>query len=298
VELFKESNFDGALAEFRRAQQIAPNWRVEYNLGQTYYEMQRFAEALKAFEAYLRDGGAAVPKERRAAVEADIERLRGRVATLDIAVDAEGAEVTVDGEPVELTGSGPYRVSLLVSSGRRKVSATAPGRVPSTKVVEVVGGDHASLSMELAEVVVATAPATFEPSDTSLRGDATSRPAERAPTVDEPPSKTPIWIAWGATGVLAAGAVTTGFLALSANKTLDARLAEYPADPRAVADARDKARTMALVSDVFIASAVVGAGVAGYLTWRSVSSKSARASTSPRVAVGVGIGSVSASGTF
>src|SRR6478609_3372438 len=69
VELFKESDFGGALAEFRRAQLLAPNFHVLYNLGQTCFELQNYPEALRAFEAYLSEGGTKVSKDRRALVE-------------------------------------------------------------------------------------------------------------------------------------------------------------------------------------------------------------------------------------
>ena len=37
VELYGERNYDGALAEFSRAHELSPNYRVLYNLAQTYF---------------------------------------------------------------------------------------------------------------------------------------------------------------------------------------------------------------------------------------------------------------------
>src|SRR5687767_10373630 len=38
VDLYEERNYDGALAEFSRAHELVPNYRVLYNLAQTQVE--------------------------------------------------------------------------------------------------------------------------------------------------------------------------------------------------------------------------------------------------------------------
>ncbi|RYE85226.1 MAG: hypothetical protein EOO75_17190, partial [Myxococcales bacterium] len=66
VEFFKEGDYNAALVEFRRAYEVAPSYRILYNLGQTSYELQDYAGALTAFTRYLKEGGAEVDAARRA----------------------------------------------------------------------------------------------------------------------------------------------------------------------------------------------------------------------------------------
>ena len=64
IELYKEGNFHGALAEFRAAYAAAPSFRIHYNLGQTLYQLQDYAGAVRAFEQYLAEGGDKIEAER------------------------------------------------------------------------------------------------------------------------------------------------------------------------------------------------------------------------------------------
>src|SRR5580704_5653549 len=57
VAMYGEADYRAALVEFKKAYEIAPNAAVLYNLGQTYYQLQNYAEALSAFEQYIALGG-------------------------------------------------------------------------------------------------------------------------------------------------------------------------------------------------------------------------------------------------
>src|SRR5436190_16322961 len=79
VQFYKEGDFRGALIEFKRAYEIAPNYKVLYNLGQTSLELQDYAAALTAFKRYVDEGAREVPKDRKQQVESEIKKLEGRV---------------------------------------------------------------------------------------------------------------------------------------------------------------------------------------------------------------------------
>lgn len=117
VELFKEGDFRAALIEFQRAYDASPNYKVLYNLGQTNLELQDYAGALRAFRGYLDGGGREIAPARRTQVEGDLKRLESRVARVDVVVNVEGADVTIDDVSV---GKSPLSAPVLVSAGRRK----------------------------------------------------------------------------------------------------------------------------------------------------------------------------------
>lgn len=268
VALYNEADYRAALVEFRRAYETAPNPAVLYNIGQTYYQLQSYAQALTTFERYLAESGeqAAHAKE----VEDTVDILRSRVGKLQIAVNLDGCEVTVDDE---LAGKTPIGEPVLVSIGRRKVIAMCEGRAAETRVVEVAAGD-------LLEVKIALAANALPAS--ALRAD---RPAGSKSSTN--------WrkVGWISTGVLAAAAATTGVLALMASSDLDDERSTYPSSLDALDDKASKLRRLSLAADVLGAATLVVGGIT--LTYTLTSSKSKE-----KVQLSVAPTSVLLSGSF
>lgn len=240
VELYQEGDYRGALAEFRRAYEIVPSWRIFYNIAQACAEVQDYACALRSFDQYLAQGGAELPPERRAQVEADVKKLRARIARVRVRANRPDAEIFVDETSF---GRSPLAEPALVGAGRRRISATLPSGQTVAKVIEVAGGDAVEVELSFGEVPTAAAPKP-----------APSRAAE-------PPSRAPIYAGLAVTGALAAAATVTGVLSLGAKSDLDAELDKVPGTRGDIDDARSRARTLALATDVLAGAAVVAAGV-------------------------------------
>jgi tetratricopeptide (TPR) repeat protein len=49
VKLYRDADYVAALVEFKRAYELAPNFRVLYNLGQTSRQLKDYAAALDAY---------------------------------------------------------------------------------------------------------------------------------------------------------------------------------------------------------------------------------------------------------
>jgi len=278
VDFFKEGDYRAALIEFKRAYELAPNYKVLYNLGQTSLELQDYASALRSFEKYLADGGKEIAAARRTQIEGEIERLKKRVARVEVTTNVTDAEVFVDEVSV---GKTPLAAPLMVSAGRRKFSAAKSG-VTTARTVDVAGGDTLTVSLEIVEptaVVPMPAPAQ-RPADTA-------RPAARLPDTNRPPvtitlpvappepppSNTALYVGITATGVLAAGTVATGIFALSAKKDFDNTVGRYGVDPQSVSDARSKTKTLALVTDILGGATILAGGVTIILAAGGSSSK-------------------------
>jgi len=267
VDFFKEGDYRAAMIEFKRAYELAPNYKVLYNLGQTSLELQDYASALRSFERYLLDGGKDIAAQRRAQVESEIEKLKRRVARVEVTTNVPDAEVFVDDV---LVGRTPLAAPLAVSAGRRKISALKGGLM-AMRLVDVVGGDSTTVALEIVDPTGATAaPAlpsrSVEPSPPSTRATEMPRPQivvvpSTAPAPPEPPRNTGLWIGITVTGALTAGAVATGIFALSAKKDFDNDIIRYGVDPNTISDARDKTRTLALVTDILAGAAIVSGGI-------------------------------------
>jgi hypothetical protein len=245
VKLYKDRDFVAALVEFKRAYELAPNYRVLYNLGQTSRELKDYASALVAYQQYLEQGGDEIRAKRRKEVESVIEDLTDRVGKLAISTNVEGAEVQIDDEVV---GVSPLDDPVVVNIGKRRVVATLGGYAPARRVVEVAGRDELVVKLELADLSRDDGGETPTP-----------RPAE--PTPDEAEGGLPVAgiVALSITG--ACGIVTgvLGGLALSAKGERDDALAAFPGNAQAIEDAKSKTSTLALATDVMIGVTAAGA---------------------------------------
>lgn len=279
IELYGEGDYRAALIEFKRAYELAPNPAVLYNMGQVYFQLQDYVGALSALEQYLSEGGKTVPAARRAEVQRDIEKLRSRIAKVEITVNATDAEVSVDDV---LVGRTPLAKPVLVSAGRRKITVSKPGLAPVSKVVEVAGADSIRVSLELNEPTgngptpTPAPPVGGEPGPTPgpANPNETAPPPSGGAKLDTESSSAPT-IGWVLTAGLAAGAATCGILALGASGDLQTLRDEAGSTRDELDDAQSKTQTLALVTDVLGAAAVVAGGVSLYLTLSSPSGSDA-----------------------
>jgi hypothetical protein len=261
VALYKDGDATGALVEFKRTYELAPNFHILFNLGQTYFQLQHYADALRTLQEFLAEGGTEIAPDRRASVEADIQQLLARVGQVDVKVSPDGAAIFVDDEPL---GTSPLALPVVVSVGRRKFSATKAGLPPQERFLEVASGDHATLSFDLAP-----SPAPALAPSPSLAPAVAPAPALASTPVPAPapePTRAGPWIAWGVTGALGAATVVTGILTLAAKSDLSSQLDTFPGNPGAIDDERTRTKTMGIVTDVLLGAAVVAAGVAIYVT--------------------------------
>jgi hypothetical protein len=246
VTLYSETDYRGALVEFRRAYEITSNGSVLYNIGETEYQLRDYAGALTTFERYLIEAGPT--DSHRAEVESNIRELRTRVGRLTINTIPRGAEVSVDDRVI---GKTPLDVPVVVGVGHVRVTATLAGRQPAIREIDVAAEDDLTVLLQLAPVPSAkTAP---PPARASSDGARTSASAG---------SLRPL--AWVGAGVLGAGAVAMGLLAIHEGATLkserdayqDDMSAAYAADKRNRLDVLSiRTRRYSLAADVLGAAA-------------------------------------------
>jgi tetratricopeptide (TPR) repeat protein len=258
AELFKEGSFDAALAEFSRAYDLAPNFRLLYNLAQVQLERHDYAAALRFYRDYLKQGGSALEPERREQVEREIAQLENRVATLTVTSNVAGAELTIDGA---LVGTLPLE-PVMVSSGVRRLSLRKAGYSPVERSLTVVGGDQLRLELRMET-----------PRDESARAAAPAQ-ADRAQSSSVHPG---VWVGLVATGALAGTAVVFGVLTSGADDDLDAELERFPGRPRAIDDERSRLKLYAGLTDGFAGAAILSAVVTTYFALKGTSREKAQA---------------------
>ena len=281
VQLFHEGNFAAALAEFGRAYQLAPSYRLLYNLAQVNLELHDHAEALRCFRQYLAEGGANLAADRRAQVETEIKKLEERVGYLEITTDVEGAEILIDDVRA---GFSPLRAPVMVNSGQRRISASKAGRAPAVRRVTVAGGDRRKVALELPDL--APVPAAALP--------VTAAPAAAAGPAGG--THTKAWITLLATGALAAGAGTFALLSWDAKKEFEGELAHYPTSKERIDRTRSRMVRYAGITDALTAASVVAAGVTIYFALSS--GDAPREAHAARITIAPALAGVTIAGGF
>lgn len=236
LELAEDGDFDSALIELRRAYELAPTYRILYNVALVYQQLKDYARALDTFERYLAEGGADIDEDRAEAVRTRMERLRGRVAYVVVKTAEPGAEIAIDDR---IVGRTPLVHSLRVNSGQRRVTAKLAGRPVEARVVELAGGESREVQFDLRPAVVRIA-------------------AE--------PTRAAVWIGWSSAAVLAAGAAVTGILSLDAKAEHEEQIDKLGVTRGELNDTRTRMDALALTTDVLAGAALVAAGVSLYLT--------------------------------
>lgn len=291
VTLYREGSFDAALAEFQRAYDIEPNYRVLFNLAQVQVERHDAVAALALFDRYLRQGGNEIDPDRRALVEKDEQALRARVAELTVESNPAGAQLSIDN--VE-AGTLPLAAPVLVNSGVHQITLTKAGYQNASRNLTIAGAQPLRVQL------------TLQPLD-GRRDDARSgtRPLGEAHG-DAPGASgshglsTAFWVSAVVTGALAAGAVTFAVVTEKSNRDLDTELNRFPESPSAVSSARTRLKTDAALTDVFSGAAVVGLATTLYFAFTSgrANELPAKSSLPERVQLGTRGSSLVLSGTF
>lgn len=269
VELFHEGSFDAALVEFRKAYRLAPSFRILFNIGQTYFELHDFVNALRTFQQYLAEGKAEIPSSRRAEVEAMLEKLEGRVARLEVQTNVDGAEILVDDVSA---GLSPLPFPIMVNAGRRRVTVTREGYAISTRQVDLSLGEEAAMVIHLDRV---------RPSAAEVGVAARPSPLTMSPPVTARSSNALV-ISVVATATCTVGATVFGLLALGAKRDFERQLGTYPTSEDRIDSARATMLTYAVVTDVFAVAALAGAGLTAYYLWLSPSAHVSHARSAKR----------------
>lgn len=208
---YKAGDFAGALADFQQANEIKSTPHAERYLGLCEDNLGHYQAALEWYDKFLThvpDKLASQGDELRKR-EGEIKAMPGKV---HIDSTPQGAAVAIDDKPP--TGLTPLDVDL--APGPHTVKLTAPGRVPTSKPVDVAFASTGTVSAELAaEPPPPPPPVAPTPVAAVAPADATPPAATPvAPASTEPRSKVPA-IVTGALAIAAAGVGTVfGIIAL------------------------------------------------------------------------------------
>jgi hypothetical protein len=248
VELYRSGAHDAALAEFTRANEAAPSFRILYNLGQIQAQRHDYVASHALFTRYLEEGGDRVPEARARAVREELQELTRRISRLRVDTNVDDVRLFIDDRPVSPPGPDE---PLLLNAGIYLLRAEKAGYVSASRTVTLTGGDDTSVSLELS-------------AELDMDDDPKPAPMPVPPPLPPPVDRTAMWASLAATGVLTGATVTFGLLARRANTTLDTQLGRMPAPREAIEDTRSRVRTYALLTDICGVAAATALGLTTY----------------------------------
>lgn len=156
VALYDEGLYQGALAEFEAAYQLAPRVGLLFNIGQLHARLGHAVEATEMLERYLAEAGE-IGAERRALVETEILAQRGRIARVTVTASVQGATVSLDDVDRGVT---PLSAPILVGVGEHVLVVSAEGHETSRNRFRVAGGQERAFEVQLVRLGVPPTGAT------------------------------------------------------------------------------------------------------------------------------------------
>lgn len=141
--------FATAVLHFRRSLRIDPRVSTAVNLAAALRSSGAELDAERILRAILRGAYGRVGRSLREAVEAQLDAVRGRIATAELeVVGGEPVYVTIDGREVRRMDH-PGTTRLRLDPGERTIGAVAPGFRLTTIRRSFAPGSHERLRVEL-----------------------------------------------------------------------------------------------------------------------------------------------------
>ena len=148
MRLVREEQWSGALAEFEVSLQLHATQAASYNRALCLKNLNRYTEALAAFNDFIERYGSQITPEHRAQVERYAGEIRVLLTQVTVRVSMGGATISVNDEEV---GTSPLARPLLLLSGPYTFEVRRDGYEPLRRTVVVVAGREMLERFDLVE---------------------------------------------------------------------------------------------------------------------------------------------------
>lgn len=147
-ELARQGDYSASVAELRAVYALRPTAQVIYYIGLHAARKGNPVEAVEALEKALVDS-ASLLKEELAEAKKVLEEQKKRVGGLIITSNVNGAQIEVDGIPID--AKTPLSKAIRVASGEHVVlvDGSAQGYLPARRRVSVAGLEEMAVAVDL-----------------------------------------------------------------------------------------------------------------------------------------------------
>jgi hypothetical protein len=129
----KAPRYEEAYREFKAAYAASPSYKILGNLGLCAMKIERDAEAIAAYETYLKEAGGDLSAPERSQAERDLLTLKAGVVTVTVSSSPAGASIVDVRTPIEggdirnTYGDARSPLVLGLRRGHHVVTARSPG---------------------------------------------------------------------------------------------------------------------------------------------------------------------------
>lgn len=135
-----------ALAEFEASLQLFPTAPALFNRALCLHRLNRYQEAVRAFELFIDRHGGTTPTARLNQIQQMVDDIRAVLTEVIVTVSHDGSVITVDGTRF---GTSPLPEPLLLSSGEHEITADLNGFTRATRRVIVAPGRPIEVQLDL-----------------------------------------------------------------------------------------------------------------------------------------------------
>lgn len=145
AEAYRAGQYRVALEHFLLSNRLVQNGNSAFNIGRTYERLNAFPEAYRAYTSALELEQSA---ESRAATQNQLDRIRPKVALIQVDTDPPGATIYLDRKDLGPRGDAPRL--LAVSPGEYRVIVEMPGfNAVQSNAHRVLAGHTARVTLNL-----------------------------------------------------------------------------------------------------------------------------------------------------
>ncbi|MEO8549586.1 MAG: PEGA domain-containing protein, partial [Kofleriaceae bacterium] len=148
ADAYKKGDFTAALEHFLTSNRLVPNRNVMFNIARAYEQLARYPESYRYYVDALRGES---DQGTLKAIEAALDRIGPKVASVDVVAQPQGAVVYIDRKDLGSVGTTPARLGL--GGGKYKVIVEAPGYEPWETQIDVSVGTRTKVEHELERIL-------------------------------------------------------------------------------------------------------------------------------------------------
>jgi hypothetical protein len=244
----KAPRYEDAYREFKAAYAASPSYKILGNLGLCAMKIERDAEAIEAYEKYLKEAGPDLSQAERDQAQRDLLTLKAGVVTVNVSSKPPGAYIEDVRTPIEgndvrnAYGQANAPLTLGLRRGHHVITAHLDGYVDQRWEFEASGTTLPPHEFTLAKDVVAVS---------QVPENTVSRPLPTAAYVS---------------GAVTLGLIATGFVfgiaAVSAHNDFNA-INDGNHQSEAQSD-KNRGQTFNIVADSCFGAAILGAALTTY----------------------------------
>jgi hypothetical protein len=134
--LASDGDYAGALIKFQSAYDLSKDPRLLWNVAFCHKNLRHYAKVIATLRRYIEEGGASLPASDRKDAQDLIATIEPFTTKVTVHVNVDGAEVSVDDEPL---GTSPLAAAAVLDIGERRLRVTKEG-YRSIERPLVVGG--------------------------------------------------------------------------------------------------------------------------------------------------------------